>query len=104
MNKLITLAFLFGALSLSAQTEEETITVEASCGQCNFGLEGSGCSLAIRVDGEAYYVDGTDMDDHGDAHGHNGMCTVIRQAEVAGEVVDGRFKATHFVLLEEDEE
>ncbi len=29
--------------------------VEASCGQCNFGLAGNSCDLAIRVDGKAYF-------------------------------------------------
>ena len=103
----MTLTFLFGALWVSAQeeTDDETVTVEASCGQCNFGLEGSGCSLAIRVDGEAYYVDGSSIDDHGDTHAHDGMCMTIRQAKVSGEVEDGRFQATYFELLpmKEDE-
>lgn len=83
--------------------EVETVTVEASCGQCNFGLEGKGCSLAIRFDGEAYYVDGSSIEDHGDAHAADGMCNAIRTAEVAGEVVDGRFQATYFAVVEDED-
>lgn len=74
-------------------------TLEASCGQCQFEMEGSGCDLAVRIDGKSYYVDGAKMDDHGDAHGDDGMCNCIRQAKVSGEVKDGRFVATSFELL-----
>lgn len=74
-------------------------TVEASCGECQFGMEGDGCDLAVRIDGKSYYVDGAKMDDHGDAHGDDGMCNCIRKATVSGEVKDGRFVATSFELL-----
>ena len=77
------------------------MTVDASCGQCKLGLKGKGCSLAVRVNGKAYFVDGTDIDSHGDAHADNGFCNKIRKAQVQGEVVNGRFKATYFKLLPE---
>ena len=35
---------------------KKTLTVEASCGQCQFGLKGEGCRLAVRIDGKAYFV------------------------------------------------
>lgn len=73
-------------------------TVEAACGQCQLGLKGKGCSLAIRMDGKSYFVDGTGIDDHGDAHADDGFCNKIRKANVQGEVVDGRFKASYFEL------
>ena len=73
--------------------------VEASCGECQFGMEGSGCDLAIRIDGRSYYVDGTSMGDHDDAHGEHGMCSCVRHATVSGEVQDNRFVATSFTLL-----
>ena len=72
--------------------------VEASCGQCQFGMPGSGCTLAIRFDGQGYYVDGSDIDDHGDAHGAEGLCNAIRSATVTGGVVGDRFEAERFVL------
>lgn len=75
--------------------------VEASCGQCKFKLPGKSCDLAVRIDGKAYFVDGTKIDDHGDAHAEDGFCEAIRKAEVQGTLVNGRFKATYFKLLPE---
>ena len=31
-------------------------------------MPGNGCDLAVRIDGQVYYVDGSSIDDHGDAH------------------------------------
>jgi Family of unknown function (DUF6370) len=73
--------------------------VEASCGQCKLGLPGKDCDLAVRFDGRAYFVDGNNIDGHGDAHAKNGFCNAIRRAEVRGQVVGQRFVATHFRLL-----
>ncbi|UPL47889.1 DUF6370 family protein [Hymenobacter sublimis] len=78
---------------------KEVRVVEASCGQCRLGLPGKSCDLAVRLDGKAYFVDGTTIDSHGDAHAKDGFCQAIRKAEVQGEVVDNRFKATYFKLL-----
>jgi Family of unknown function (DUF6370) len=78
--------------------------VDASCGECQFKLEGNGCDLAVRIDGKAYYVDGAKMDEHGDAHGEHGMCNAIRKAKVTGEINEGRFVATSFELLPPDNE
>jgi hypothetical protein len=101
MNKIITFVLLFGALALQAQDKKELKhqTVEASCGQCNFGLKGGGCDLAVRIDGKAYPVDGTKIDQHGDAHAKDGFFSAVRQAVVSGEIVGNRFKATEFELL-----
>ncbi len=78
--------------------QKQTFIVEASCGQCNFDLSGKGCELAIRMDGKAYFVTGTDIDDHGDAHAHDGFCESIRTAEVQGEVVGDKFNVSFFRL------
>lgn len=75
--------------------------VEASCGQCNFGLPGDGCDLAIRMDGQVYFVDGTGIDEHGDAHAADGLCNAIRSAYVEGHLSEGRFRATSFELVED---
>ena len=75
--------------------------VEASCGQCQFKMtEKRGCDLAVRIDGTPYFVDGSKMDDHGNAHAKDGLCNAIRRASVRGVVQDGRFKAESFELIE----
>ena len=74
--------------------------VEASCGQCQFKMTGkSGCDLAVKINGEFYFVDGTSIHDHGDAHAYDGFCEAIRKADVKGEIIDGRFKAESFTLV-----
>lgn len=73
--------------------------VEASCGECQFHLPGKSCDLAVRIDGKAYFVDGTSIDEHGDAHAKDGFCEAIRKAEVQGEVINNRFKVTYFKLI-----
>lgn len=77
--------------------------VEAACGECRFKMEGNGCDLAVRIDGKSYFVDGTSIDSHGDAHAKDGFCNTVRKAEVQGEIVNSRFKATYFKLLKEEE-
>ena len=102
MKKILCFALLFTATLASAQDKKEetkTQIVEASCGQCQFKMEGHGCELAVRIDGKSYFVDGTSIDSHGDAHANDGFCTAIRKAEVVGKVVDNRFKAASFKLL-----
>jgi hypothetical protein len=74
--------------------------VEASCGECQFHLTGKSCDLAVRINGKAYFVDGTSIDEHGDAHAKDGFCEAIRKAEVQGEIVNNRFKATYFKLIQ----
>jgi hypothetical protein len=78
--------------------------VEVSCGECQFGMEGSGCDVAVRIHGKSYYVDGSSIDDHGDAHGEDGLCNCVRQAKVSGEIRSGRFVATSLEVLPVDKE
>ena len=102
MKKILYLAILFSATLASAQDKKEEPKpqiVEASCGQCQFGMEGHGCELAVRMDGKSYFVDGSSIDSHGDAHASDGFCAAIRKAEVTGKIVNNRFKATSFKLL-----
>ena len=75
-------------------------TVEASCGQCQFKMKGKGCMLAVRFNGKPYFVDKAKIDDFGDAHDVMGFCNAIRKAKVQGEVVDGKFVASYFELVD----
>ena len=77
--------------------------VETACGECQFKLAGKGCNLAVRIDSNAYFVDGTDINSHGDAHAKDGFCNAVRKAEVQGNLVNDRFKVTYFKLLKEAE-
>jgi hypothetical protein len=86
----------------AAQKSLKNQTVEISCGECKFKMEGKGCDLAIRIDGKAYFVDGKSVDDFGDAHDEKeGFCNVIKKAEVTGELVNNRFKAKTITLIPE---
>jgi hypothetical protein len=73
--------------------------VEVSCGQCQFKMAGKGCNLAVRIKGKSYFVDGTNIDEHGDAHADDGFCKAIRKAEVQGKIVKNRFVVSYFKML-----
>lgn len=107
MKKISVLLIFFSTCSILAQEKKiiiEKQIVETSCGQCQFEMkEKKGCDLAIRVNGKAYFVEGTTIDEHGDAHAHDGFCQAVRKAEVSGEIVNEKFKVTHFVLLPKEE-
>ncbi len=110
MKSLLVLIVALGfSTVIDAQAKNENIhkidkskqlqVVEASCGECQFKMAGTSCDLAVRINGKAYFVDGTSIDEHGDAHSKEGFCEKIRTAEVQGEIVGGRYKATYFKLL-----
>ncbi|MFT6638549.1 MAG: hypothetical protein ACJAYP_001126 [Flavobacterium sp.] len=106
MKKIFTLLFIISFFSISAQEEIEVKKqiVQASCGQCKFKMAGQGCDLAVRIEGKSYWVDGTTIDDHGDAHAEDGFCSAIRKAEVEGTIVDNKFKIKSFKLFPLKEE
>lgn len=98
MKKIAFIFLLFVGFSCSNKKEIKQ-TAEISCGQCQFDLKGDGCSLAVRFDDKAYYVDGFGIDDFGDAHDKNtGFCEVIRKGEITGFVKDGKFIASAITL------
>ncbi len=110
MKTFLALIFSLLSFSLFAQTDstlnkpdpnKKIHTVKVSCGQCKLGLSGHGCDLALRINGKAYFIDGTTIDDHGDSHAKDGFCNAVRDAKVQGEVVGDRFKVTYFELLPE---
>ena len=82
-------------------TAKTILIVEAACGQCKFGMIKKGCSLAIRINGNAYFVTGTSIDSYGDAHAKDGFCEAIRIAKVQGELIDNFFKVSYFELLKQ---
>lgn len=106
---LVVLFLSFFSIAALCQVNETSIAlpdstkkiekVKAACGICQFGLAGNTCELAVRIKNKTYYVDGTDIDSHGDAHAEDGFCNAIRKAEVQGEVVNNRYHLTYFKLL-----
>ena len=87
-------------LLLSCSKETKIQIVEAACGQCQFNMtEKSGCDLAVRMNGKSYFVEGTKIDDHGDAHADDGFCSTVRTARVKGEIIKGQFKVESFELI-----
>lgn len=73
--------------------------LDAACGTCMFKMNGSGCVLAVKFQGKNYFVDGTGIDDHGDAHDKEGFCNAIKRAKVQGSVVGDKFLVTYFELV-----
>ena len=100
MKKIIFVFVLILGVACSNK-KEVTQTAELSCGQCKFDLDSeAGCSLAVRFDDKAYFVDGFNIDDFGDAHDENiGFCNVIRKGEITGIVKDGKFVASSLKLI-----
>jgi len=105
MKKIVLLLLTLVSFSVSAQEKKKEIkdqVVEASCGQCNFGMTSKkGCDLAVKIDGHSYFVEGTKIDQHGDAHAHDGFCNAVRKAKVSGEIKEDKFVATEFALVDE---
>ncbi|MEY4308220.1 MAG: hypothetical protein RL422_423 [Bacteroidota bacterium] len=106
MKKLFIVLF-FGAFAAAAQTKpagkldltKPVMVLETSCGSCNFEMPRKECFLAVKYDGKAYAVQGTAIDDHGDAHDEKGFCNAIRKAKVQGSLKGDKFVVTYFELL-----
>ena len=101
MKKLLFVFLMLSGITISSQqSKSKTQVVEAACGQCQFNMQGKkGCDLAVRINGKSYFVEGTKIDDHGDAHSQEGFCNAVRKAEVTGEVKGEKFVATSFKVL-----
>ena len=82
MKKILLFLLICNSSIIFAQEKSETSKiqiVEASCGQCQFGMKGHGCDLAVRIDGKSYFVEGSHIDKHGDAHAEDGFCSAVRK-------------------------
>lgn len=88
-------------LNIVDSTKKVTVA-EVSCGECQFKMIGKSCDLAVRINGKSYFVDGTTIDEHGDAHAKNGFCESVKKAEIQGEIKGDRYKATYFKIIKEN--
>jgi hypothetical protein len=106
MKKLFFLFFL-AAFAATAQSKpagkldptKPVLVLETSCGSCQFEMPGKECFLAVKYEGKAYAVEGTGLDDHGDAHEETGFCMAVRKAKVQGSLKGDKFVVTYFELL-----
>jgi Family of unknown function (DUF6370) len=70
--------------------------VEIGCALCIYRMPGvNDCVLAAKVDERALLVDGSGIDDHGDAHAADGLCNTARKVRAVGVVQGDRFVVTH---------
>ena len=81
---------------------KKILIVEASCGQCQFKMQGNGCTLAVKINNKTYFVDKANIDSFGDAHAETGFCNAIRKAKVQGSVVNNKFVASYFELIDKN--
>lgn len=100
------LSFIFIVSAASAQSaagkldpSKPTDTLDVACGMCQFEMKGEDCALAARLKDRSYYIEGTHIDSHGDAHAKDGFCNMVRRAVVQGGVAGDKYKVTYFKLL-----
>jgi len=103
MKKLLTLLIFiplvsFGQKTLKEKPEINLVKAEAACGICMLNMQGEECELAVKIKDSKYYVIGTGIDDHGNAHSKKGFCNAIRKADIQGKVIDNKFHITYFKL------
>lgn len=108
MKQLFLICMMFFSIQLlSAQDStamkldpsKKVLMVEASCGQCQFKMQGKGCTLAVKIKGKLYFVEKAHIDSFGDAHDTDGFCNAIRKAKVQGNITGDKFIATYFELI-----
>ena len=97
-NLLLTVLFSQNTMSIP-DPNKKILIAEVAFGECKLGLKGESCDLALRIDGKSYFIDGTKIDEHGDAHAKDGFCNAISKAQVQGEIEGDRFKVTYFKLI-----
>lgn len=104
MRRIVSFFIFLISVATYAQEKQKPQIVEVSCGQCQFGMQSKkGCDLAVRMDGKTYFVEGTKLDEHGDAHAEDGFCNAVRKAEVVGEIKEDKFVVSYFKLLPQKE-
>ncbi len=105
---LLLFSFLFISCLLSAQSkrsvgklndQKQVLEMEAGCGMCMFGMKDNDCRLALKKNEKTWFVKGTDIDDHGDAHGDDGFCNATHRARVQGTFTGDTLVVSYFELI-----
>ena len=88
------------AVKKSSEPVVQTDSAKAGCATCVFHMKRvEGCKLAVEIEGRHYLVQGSNIDDHGDAHAPDGLCNTVRRAKVKGRISENRLVADEFRLL-----
>ncbi len=89
-----------GALKELHDLSSEDGSATAACARCVLGMEGvPDCRLAVQMGNRRYLVQGSGIDDHGDAHAKEGLCNVARRAVVRGAVAGDRIVIDEMRIL-----
>lgn len=99
--KLILFVILLSSCATSKTDKQIEGIYDVSCGKCNFEMTGDECDIAIDINGKHYYIEGSEIDDHGDEHAADGLCSTTRKAHVKGQIKFGVFIAESVVLIKE---
>lgn len=84
-----------------AVTEASVRDAEVGCAMCIYHMPAvRDCVLAVKLDGRAYLVKGSSIDDHGDAHAADGLCNTGRKARVKGWIEGDVFVAEKIELVQ----
>ena len=92
---------LFGACATSRQIGEIEGVYEIACGKCIYHMTGDECDLAVLINEEHYYVDGSNISDYGDEHAADGLCQTSRKANIKGKIKFSVFIADYVKIIEE---
>ncbi len=99
-NIFFLLVLMISTSAFSQNSKPKKQIVEVACGLCQFDrTDRKGCNLAAKINDKIYFVEGTEIDDHGDAHAKDGFCNAKRKAEIVGEIKNGRLVVSYFKLL-----
>lgn len=100
--KLLFIALLiFSSCAITKRNKDIDGVYEVACGKCMYDMTGDGCDLAVLIDGKYYYVEGSDISDHGDEHADDGLCETTRKAQVKGKINFGIFLAEYVRVIPE---
>ena len=79
-----------GQLAPEPQVTGATHEIEAGCAMCIYEMPDiEECVLAVRWDDKDWLVDGSGIDDHGDAHASDGLCLVARPGKMVATSTEG---------------
>ncbi len=97
---LISLLILSSCATTRVNKEVEGV-YEIACGKCIYKMTGDECDIAVLINGKHYYVEGSDISDHGNEHAEDGLCNSSRKAQIKGKIKFGIFMAEYVKIIEE---